>query len=322
MLVVTPVVAEVQELCMYQDASGVITQVRGRANIPPEYVAGSKCFVHKQKEYLAPPAAIELSGALRKVHLSTSLGRVELRWQRAVEQLFGRTPERAVVDAMRTVSRAVKQNGFPQHVRTLFIDWNIVFLDENLPETQIPATLVSNCHPAWMTPPTNLYIVAQRVAAGCNGRAQKHQTVADAELTEVLLHEIGHAIEVQLLGAQFAGDRSRAEGFATWFEQYAADFSQIIPAGTVRRAQLKRAFQLAEAGRLPQSFHGDSDSYIAAALPFYALVNKRRVFGLMELYSFMKERRVSFARAITNKAGWSDRRLAEEISAIVAEGKP
>jgi hypothetical protein len=200
------------------------------------------------------------------------------------------------------------------------MDWNILFLDEELPEAQIPAGLVSNCHPAWMTPPANIYVVAQRVAAGCGGQRALRASAADEALAEVLLHEIGHAIEYQLLKPRFGGDRVRAEGFATWFEQFAADYSQLIPAGKLRREQLKRAQFLHDSGQLGQGFIGDSDSYVTAALPFYAVVDKKRVFGLMEIYRQMQMEGLSFSAAIQKESGWSSKKLNEEVLSVIGAG--
>lgn len=309
------------EICLFEDALGKMHQVNGAAKIPAEYKAKSRCFKAKKESYLAPPDAIQLGSNIRSVELSSSLGRVELRWPRKVDNLFGKTPERAVVDAMRTVSKTVKQSGFPIRIRSLYMPWKIVFLDEELPETQIPGNLVSNCHPAWMTPPSNIYVVAQRVVAGCSGRRAVSQSVADAELAEVLLHEVGHAIEAQLLGRMFGGDRIRAEGFATWFEQFAADYSQIIPSGKLRNEQLRRANVLLTEGRLGRGFVGNSDSYIEAALPFHAIVAKRRVVGLMELYEYISGERVLFRDAVRKKTGWSNKRLALEIRKVIQQGK-
>lgn len=295
-------------------------QVNARSAIPAEYAANAKCFAASNENYLAPPDAIELEGAIRKVTLSSSLGRVELRWQRQAEKLFGKTPERAVVDALRTASRALKQSGFPASVRTLFMDWNILFLDEELPETHIPAGLVSNCHPAWMTPPANIYVVAQRVAAGCGSQQSMRTSEADEKLAEVLLHEIGHAIEFQLLKPRFGGDKLRAEGFATWFEQFAAEHSQVIPSGKLRREQLDRARYLLSSNRLGAAFSGDSDSYVAAALPFYAVVERKRVFGLMEIYNHIQQKGLSFSAALQAETGWSSKRLTEEVLAVIESG--
>ena len=94
-----------------------------------------------------------------------------------------------------------------------------------------------------MTPPANIYVVAQRVVAGCGGSKKVKTSVADSELAEVLLHEMGHSIEYQLLAQGIGRERARSEGFATWFEQYASEKSAIIKSGSVK----KEHFDLAKA---------------------------------------------------------------------------
>jgi hypothetical protein len=127
-----------------------------------------------------------------------------------------------MADAARTIARIISKPAFPAEVRRLKFDWQVIFMDGKLPETQIPEVLARSCHPGWMTPPANIYIVAQRVAGDCGGGQEQVPRVADSTLAAVLVHEIAHAIEYHLLGPAFGGDRMRAEGFATWFTDYAS----------------------------------------------------------------------------------------------------
>ncbi len=304
--------AAADEICLYQDASGAFKQVNKRSAVPPQYSAKASCFESKGKNYLAPPEAVNLDGNTRSSDFAGELGRVQARWLRSVEQHFGRSPERALADSFRAVKRALAQGGFPHQLKTLNQNWKVVFLDESLPEEQIPQMLVSNCHPAWMTPPANIYVVSQRVVAGCGGEPMKAKD-ADAKLTEILIHEIGHALEYQLGGMARGTSKVQSEGFATWFEQYASDYSSLIPKGSVRTDQFKLARQAIKQGKNLSMFDGSAEDYALASLVFHAVVDKKRINGLMEVYANMQLKHLDFRTAVMDETGWSEKSMQAAI---------
>lgn len=304
------------EFCLYQLPDGKVKQVNSKDLIPPELRGNSRCFKTKKGEYLAAPQDVKLSGNIRRENMASSIGRIEMRWPRKVEVLFGRTPQRAMADAATTASRALKASSFSPQLQTLNLDWNIVFMDEEMPEQQIPSSLITNCHPAWMTPPANIYVVAQRVVAGCGEQRSPGTKVADSQLAHILLHEIGHAVEFRLLQGFGASDRMRAEGFASWFEQYASDFSAVIPKGSIRRnyyALAKRAF-------LEQptiSFNGSAADYARASMFFSAIHERKGVRGVMDVYETMIADKISFFPAIEKKLFWDQKKLMQEIMRVL-----
>lgn len=241
------------------------------------------------------------------------VGLIELRWPRKIELLFGRTPERALADAARTLSRAIKKPGFPSTIQQLSLEWKVVFMDEELPETQIPQFLVTNCHPGWMTPPANIYIVAQRVTAGCQEKNQLPRSVADSQLAEVLIHEMGHAVEYQMLGSAFGQDHLRAEGFASWFEEYASNLSSVIPRGQVK----KMYFQLAKKSIAQNpgvfEFRGTAYDYGRSSMYFHAIVERGNLYSLANVYATMREEHLNFFGAINKRLGWDKKRLEDEV---------
>lgn len=305
------------EVCMYVSVEGKVVQVNSISKVPEELRKQAKCFAVKAGEYLAPPEEVQLRGNRREQVMNSSLGRIRLRWQRKSEELFGRTPERAMADAARTVSKALKRGGFPLSVQGIDLEWNVVFMDEEVPDAQIPQYLVSNCHPAWMTPPANLYVVAQRVAAGCTGDRNSGSSNADAQLAHVLIHEMGHAIEYQLLGALFGRDRQRSEGFASWFEQYASDFSMIIPKGFVKDTYFGIARDAFRGGIYISDFSGSSEDYAKASMYFNAIVERRGVKGLMDVYEVMTESKMDFFPAVQAELGWDQDDFAREIQKLL-----
>lgn len=262
-------------------------------------------------EYLAAPEEILLSGNIRREALNSPLGPINIRWPRKIERLFGRTPLRAMTDAAQTVSKALRRGSIPNSLQLLSLPWQVVFLDAELPETQIPAYLVSNCHPGWMTPPANIYIVGQRVAGGCGGTT-KSTGVADSELTEVLIHEIGHAVEYALLrGAANPEERMRKEGFATWFESYASDFSSLLHRREVE-SKLQEAAKFSINSSPTFIFKGTFEDYARASM-FFRTVEARR--GLQSVFDLYKEvgKGLSLYQAIEKSLGWNQLTLQNEV---------
>lgn len=308
-----------EEVCVYTTGSGQIRQVASRADIPTSSRKSAQCFSREaQGGGLAKPQEIELRGNVRNELITSPLGRIRLRWPRKVEELFGRTPMRAITDAAQTVARTVSRAGFPTAVQRFETEWQIVFMDENLPDGQIPFQLVSNCHPGWMTPPANIYFVAQRVAAGCSG--QKVTTShADRQMTEVALHEFGHAVEHYWLEGRVAPDRLRAEGFATWFERYAAQNSSVANARGLRNYHFgvaKQAF-----GQPPRAFpfSGTAEDYYRASLYFEAIVAKRGINGLSNVYKTMRDQRLTLFPAIEKTLSWNEAKLHQEVGDLLKD---
>jgi hypothetical protein len=189
-------------------------------------------------------------------------------------------------------------------------------MDATVPSSQVPMNLISNCHPGWMTPPANIYVVAQRIAGGCFGQKSSH-SVADNELSEVLVHEMGHAVEFYLLKGHGGGDRQRAEGFATWFEEFAARSSSLLSAGEIKSKQLsmaKEAFR-----RSPETFNfsGDAFDYARASMYFHEIENHYGVDSLMSVYKNMAETGIPFDQAVEETLGINRQLLDREVKKFV-----
>ncbi len=304
-----------ESVCVYQDRRGEVRQARRLQDIPEGYRRAAKCVEDIGVSAMANASDISLSGTVRRETTSTAIGRVELRWPRKVEELFGRTPQRALTEAARALSTALRRGGFPSRLGNLNLDLKMVFLDENLPEQQIPQYLINNCHPGWMVP-GNVYIVAQRVASGCNGQ-RRSSTVADSELVRVLLHELGHVVEHELIPKRFGDSRERAEGFASWIEQYAADFSPVVERDSSKeqyRALAKVSYQ-----QNPDrfTFTGSAPDYGRVSLYFSAIVARRGVDGLMDVYDTIGKDGLSFPEAARRRLGWDKQRLESEAKLLI-----
>ncbi len=323
-----PTAASADEICIYKDGNGKVQQVMSAKAVPEEFRKSAQCFPQKSRgeSPMAAPKEIHLEGSLRTEDMNSSIGRIHLRWERKAERLFGRTPVRAMSDAARTVAQTIKGSGFPSRIQNLSMEWEVVFLGDKIPAGQVPSSLVNNCHPGWMTPPANIYIVADRVAGGC-GSVRSSTSVADSTLTEVLLHEMGHVIEFQIIdGAgsntarrKFRGDfdRMRAEGWATFFESYAARNSSVINAKEHEQRQTELARQAVASSPEYFNFGGSSHDYARASMYFVTMEKRLGMRSILEVYDTMGEKGISFFDAIKEETGWDQKRREKEIRSFL-----
>ncbi len=327
----------VSEFCIFTESSGAVRQVNGRSAVPETYRDSARCFqgsstVAKEAEkvpqrsgpfnplekptgmpsvgrggtgvpssvQLAAPSEVDLEGSIRRVSMNSALGPIELRWPRSVERLFGRTPERAMADAALTASKALKRKAFPPRVKNLRLNWQVVFFDGDLPAGQIPEYLRTTCHPGWMTPPANIYVVASRVTGQCSGRATA-SVVADSELAQLLVHEIGHAVEYYLLARPLPPEGVRAEGFATWFESFAADQSSLIQRGVVAQTHRRQAIEAMQQRPGSWTFGYSGQDYSRASMYFHGIEARFGLPAMMRVYELVAARRMPFIEALSRE---------------------
>ena len=327
--------ADSQELCYYLKSDGSYVQVRDRSEIPSEYEASAHCIAARaatsnnsvtggnsnsrtpavNSDHMAQPGEVTLHGPTGHAELATALGPIDLRWPRAVEELFGRNPERAMGDAANAVGRALRTGDFPSSVQALNQTWNVVFMDENMSNSEIPMALLTACHPGWMLPPANIYIVAQRAARQCSGGTVS-TSEADARLATILVHEMGHAVEFRLLPMQFSGDRMRAEGFAAWFEQYASGYSSVMPQGRMRSFYGELARSSFRNQPTNWVFMGSAEDYARASMYFNAIVSRHGVAGLVDVYQTMQKTGLAFFPAVQQQFGWDQKKFDQEAQRV------
>lgn len=299
-------VAHADGPCVYLDENGTIVSVKSVDAAPARYRRAVYCNDGKDAA-IANPADVKLQGPAGRASLSTDLGPMEVRWPRSVEQCFGRSPARAAADAAAAVNRALKSARFSTEVKYARQEWALVFTDRATAIREFPAALTLGGHPGFMIPPSQIYIIADFISPDCAPGG-----VADAVLTQVLLHEMGHAVEyVMLGGVQMDTDRQRAEGFASWFEQYSADFASIIPRGSVKSFYRSLASQGLAAP--PAAFSGTAQDYALAALAFQAIVDRKGVQGLMKVYSDMAAQGIPLMVAVEQEFGWDSKTFEREM---------
>ncbi|MGI6679909.1 MAG: hypothetical protein ACOX3T_00195 [Bdellovibrionota bacterium] len=270
------------------------------------------------EENLALPNEIKLKGKEGNDTVYTSLGNVKIKWSREVKSLLGKNPQRVISNAMSAANRAIRSSSFNQKLGDLNLDWNIVFFGKDIPSKQVPSYLITNCHPGWMVPPNNIYIAVDRVYNGCGSRISRNkgaleQTIGDAELEHVILHEIGHAVEYQLLSKNLLSknlsnenlsgenllsenllsesirDLKRSEGFATWFSIFSAKYSNKLDSDAL--LSYYKGLSDEAIRREPKTFvfSGSSYDYARAAMYFCEIEKKRGVSGILKLYEKIRE---------------------------------
>ena len=308
--------AKPKESCLYVNDSGVTKQAKSMSQVPSRFRQNAKCFAEGQSQFLAAPDQIDLKGSIREENITSPIGKISLRWPRSAEEYFGRTPLRATIEAARAVSRAIKRSSIPSDVQRLSLDWKIVFMDAAMPSNQVPTQLITNCHPGWMTPPANIYVVAQRIAGGCFG-GRSSTSVADNELSEVLVHEMGHAVEYYLLKGNGGVDRQRAEGFATWFEEFAARSSSLLDASEIKSKQYSLAKDSFRRSPDSFSFSGDAFDYARASMYFHAIEARFGTDSVMAVYKNMAETGIPFSQAVEESLGLNSQALDHEVKKLV-----
>ena len=301
-------VAESQ--CLYVDAQGTISQVSSLQHVPSEYRARAVCKQIRLEDIVAPEE-VKLGNDARTATFSTDLGPMHVRWPRSIERCFATSPSRAVGEAAAGVNRALKSGRFESSLKHAHREWSLAFTDKATAVAQFPIALTMGGHPGFMIPPSQIYIITDFISPDCSG-----EKIADAVLAQVLLHEMGHVVEFLLLGERTdRPDRQRSEGFAAWFEQYSADYTRGIRHGEVKRYYTELARRALSRG--PHGFTGSAEDYAYAALQFRAIVERRGLGALMNVYAEIR-RGLPFDDAVQKAMGWNRKTLEREMAEIAA----
>lgn len=307
----------VSTYCTYTDENGKLIFAPDIEAIPVRFRKTADCNMAMQAQTLAAPEDISLGTNERRTSIQTPLGMMHARWNRTAGNYFSKTPNRAIQDAAQAVSRAVSHSAFPTKLKNAQEAWQIVFLDQKLPESQIPSDLIKNCHPGWMTPPKNIYIIAQRVAGICSSKdTLAAKPAADSQLAAVLIHEMGHAVEFQLMGPKTKSkgpDKMQSEGFATWFEGIAGKESRLLSSGRPGKSKEQLAQESLRKWPDRFDFNGSAQDYARASMYFKAIENKRGLQGVLQMYKVMEDKGLSFEAAILDSMRWNNATLQREI---------
>ena len=295
--------------CEYETRSGKRIVVDDYNLIPRIYRENAKC-VNLDENNLSAVKDINLKRDEANDVVYTSLGKVNLKWAKDVKGLLGKNPKRVISNAMNVVSKIISSTSFNQRLSNMNIDWNIVVMGKEIPNSQIPAYLITNCHPGWMVPPSDIYIAAHSVYKGCNGNSNNED--ADSELEQVILHELGHAIEYKLLGNRNIRDQKRAEGFATWFAIYAAGYSSNLDKTKLLSYYKNLAKTAIDNSPNSFNFSGSAYDYARASMYFYKIEQKQGVAGIIRLYDEILSGK-NFLDAVANLLSTSEDKIESKL---------
>lgn len=252
----------------------------------------------------------------RKRTVQSSLGSVNIVWSSQVEQRLKKSPKDIVKQTFGHVAQVLNSNPFLLERLAGKPMWNVVLLSR-VPKVASSGMLsASRCHSAWTGPPANIVVALDRLALGCsNFRRVVSPLNLSHGLQEVLIHEIGHVLEFQLMGKAF-GRRQRwhSEGFATWFEELAAG---VVQSDSTQLSVLRRRKKAREAYRSDWKgylFRGTAADYFRSYAVIAALADSRSVAGLMAVYDRMDRENLTFGSAVEREFSWNEDRLSVETA--------
>ncbi len=265
------------------------------------------------------PQGLAIGTSEREERLITPLGEVHVRWSRGVEQYFDKNPKRAIVDAWSAAAKTLAQRGFPNQIRRADFSWQLIVVDEKQAQMGPNPVSANSCHPAWMTPPADIYVMAKLVATGCGSDLQSPE-VATNELTSTLIHELGHAVEFRLMGKAFSENkRWHAEGFATWFETLAANFLPSSRRLARRSELLVRAKAALAPNWQPSAFVGTPEDYARSFALLAWIVDRYSVAKLLDIYELMTRKQRGFESAAAEVLGISMEKWVNETVTWLAK---
>lgn len=298
------------EECIFVDDKNVIRSVDKRRLVPSKYRKIATCRAIKLDDVSAP-SSLDVGPKARTVSFGTTIGTMNIRWARELERCYSTSPSKAVGEASRAVSRALRASRLLSQITQKHRVWDIVLTDKTHAIRQVPRSIIVGKHPGFMLPPNKVYIVSDFISPACI-----EKPIQDELLLQVLLHEMGHVIEYILLGEPATmNNRERGEGFATWFESYSSGFSKAVDETRVRSALLRLRLH-AEAGDSEDSFNGSAMDYARAAMPFFLVVSKKGTGGIARLYQEIRQNQTSSHQAIRKIFGWSPNAYRKQLESF------
>ena len=248
----------------------------------------------------------------RRQRVRGPLGAMTFFSPRTLQRHIDRDPRAIVVGAFGRAQRILQSNDFPTFLRGTKYDWQLFF--ESSKQHRGAGHLSSQrCHAAWMGPPANIFIAADRLASNC-GTADRPPHKIASELHSVMVHEIGHAIEFQLMGKGF-GRRQRwhSEGFASWFETLSDGKSTPNSRQEMYRAA-QRSFS--EDWR-PVLFKGAKTDYARSFAMIATVAERTSILTLLKVYQEMDDTNCRFDQAVERVVGWDLARWTRETMAFL-----
>ena len=177
----------------------------------------------------------------------------------------------------------------------------------------------ASCHPAWMRPPADIFVAAQRVATRC-GYQRLNPAEASQELSQSLIHELGHAIEFEFMGRGFSrGQRWHSEGFARWFETLAGEYLSGRDRQKSKGEMRLLAKKATLSGWSPARFSGSAEDYARGYALIAVIAEGRSISRLSDVYKRMDRDSISLTEAVKRELGWDEAKWIEEAEKFVGK---
>jgi hypothetical protein len=298
------------EQCIYRDHRGVITVTNRRESIPDNLRAQASCHSRTVETSRSSPTVAldnnktqDLIKLSKRATFNSPLGVVELQWDEST--FFEQSAQSSVISAWRAATKTLSQKHFPLLTRFSNYNWK-VFILSGKSEQLHNLKALGGCHPGWMTPPATIFIASTSLATRC-GTHHFTPSQAQDELTRVLLHELGHAVEFQLLGRPGTNDRFHSEGFAELFSTLALELYDPLKGKAIKLSLLREAQAIFRSSWSPkQDFKGSAEDYRRVFGMMSALIELKGLRRLIDIYEELKASRAPFLEVVRTHVGWSE----------------
>jgi hypothetical protein len=242
------------------------------------------------------PEELKLSGPNRNFEFFSPFGKVRVRWQPKTASYIRDNPYQLVKKTWLMAAKTVSRLNLPINLKSKNYDWSLVFMDRAATLAAYPLKQIG-CHPGWIKPPANIFVSIDFVVTRCQtSDVVVSPLKAQNTLQATLFHELGHALEFQLLAkAVGRSERYHNEGFATWFEYRALKDAGLAAEARQIEDNAKNAFYPTWD---PKSFNGSNEDYARAfALQSVILEEYRGKIG--DIYSYMSKNNSDYGTAVT-----------------------
>ena len=202
---------------------------------------------------------------------------------------------------------------FPSFLFTAEYHWRL--LVKHSSKNPRRGTLSSaRCHTAWIGPPANIFLAADRLAFECKAQRRTPDQIEEAFRT-VLIHEIAHAVEFHLMGEGFSRrQRWHSEGFASWFEALTKDGRK----NQRYQALVLEAHNVLSADWHPAKFTGAKSDYARSFAMIAVIAERSSPRMLFRIYADMATFSVPFEQSVKRQLGWSEKTWLAHAREFVA----
>ena len=238
--------------------------------------------------------------------ISTELGSWRLVNLGQMQSSVSWSVEAELRRVVKIARRIMLDHGFPDRLLEADYRWQLFFYKQKM--KQRGAFSSRHCHAAQIGPPANIFLAIDALRSDC-GKRRLSNSELKLEFSRTLIHELGHAIEFQLMGRGFSRrKRWHSEGFATLFETLS---TEVFPASHPENLRAK-ARALLRPGWRPVLFQGNASDYLRSFALISAIADGKDDSELFAVYRRMDQENLSFEEAVEAELGLNKQKLVAE----------